>query len=64
MTPVNYTQKFETLKEKIMTNFGHTHNRLPLSKLINNLIREKWPEWVSASLKAGRLAPSAMNHQP
>ena len=64
VTPVGYARKFETLEEKIMTGFGRTHNRLPLSKLVSGLVREKWPEWVSASLEAGRLAPSAMNRQP
>ena len=64
VTPVGYARKFETLEEKIMTGFGRTHNRLPLSKLVSGLVRERWPEWVSASLEAGRLAPSAMNRQP
>lgn len=64
VTPLGYARKFETLEEKLMTGFGRTHNRIPLSKLVSGLVKEKWPEWVKASLEAARLAPSAVNRQP
>jgi len=47
-----------------MNRFGRSHNRLPLSKLVRGLLREKWPNWVNLLLEAARLAPSAANRQP
>jgi len=47
-----------------MTRFGRSHNRLPLSRLVRGLPREKWPDWVNICLEAARLAPSAANRQP
>ncbi len=64
VTPVGYARKFESLEEKLMTGFGHTHKRLPVSKLVSGLGKEKLPDWVRASLEAARLAPSAVNRQP
>jgi len=64
VTPVGYTREFESWEEKLMTGFGRHHNRLALSKLVKGLPREKWPDWVNASLEAARLAPSAANRQP
>ena len=64
VTPVGYARKFESLEEKLMTGFGRTHKRLPVSKLVSGLGKEKLPDWVRASLEAARLAPSAVNRQP
>jgi nitroreductase len=64
ITPVGYAKEFESWEEKLMTRFGRSHNRLPLSRLVRGLPREKWPNWVSVSLEAARLAPSAVNRQP
>ncbi len=64
VTPVGYARKFESLEELLMTGFGRTHKRLPISKLISGLGKEKLPDWVRASLEAARLAPSAVNRQP
>ena len=64
VTPVGYAQQSESWEEKLMTGFGRSHNRLPLSKLVRGLPREKWADWVNVSLEAARLAPSAVNRQP
>jgi nitroreductase len=64
ITPVGYARESESWEEKLMTRFGRSHNRLPLSKLVRGLPKEKWPNWVTVSLEAARLAPSAANRQP
>jgi len=64
ITPVGYAREQESWEEKLMTRFGRSHNRLPLSKLVRGLPKENWPDWVSVSLEAARLAPSAVNRQP
>jgi nitroreductase len=64
ITPVGYAQEPESWEEKLMTGFGRSHNRLPLSTLVRGLPKEKWPNWVSVSLEAARFAPSAANRQP
>jgi len=64
ITPVGYARESESWEEKVMSRFGRSHNRLPLSKLVRGLPKEEWPNWVSVSLEAARLAPSAVNRQP
>ena len=64
ITPVGYAREHESWEEKLMSRFGRSHNRLPLSKLVRGLPKEQWPNWVSVSLEAARLAPSAVNRQP
>jgi nitroreductase len=64
VTPVGYAQQSESWEERLMSRFGRSHNRLPLSKLIRGLPGEKWPDWVNVSLEGARLAPSAANRQP
>ena len=64
VTPVGYAQQSESWEERSMTRFGRSHNRLPLSKLVRGLPRERWPDWVNVSLEAAKLAPSAANCQP
>ncbi|MFC1905598.1 nitroreductase family protein [Chloroflexota bacterium] len=64
VTPVGHASKTESLEERIMTGFGRTHQRKPLSSLITGLDRSKWPDWVKTSLEAARQAPSAINRQP
>jgi len=64
ITPVGYALKSESLEGKIMTGFGRTHKRLPISTLAGGLEIDKLPEWIKASLEAARLAPSAVNRQP
>ncbi len=64
VTPVGYASRFESLVERLMTGFGLTHRRLPLSKLVNEWRADSLPEWEKVSLEAARLAPSAVNRQP
>lgn len=64
VTPIGYVCKNESLEEKLMTGFGRTHKRHPLSHLTTGLSERDWPEWVRVSLEAARLAPSAVNRQP
>jgi len=64
VTPVGYAKRFESLEEKLMTGFGHTHRRLAVSKLISRLGHDELPEWISLSIQAARYAPSAVNRQP
>jgi nitroreductase len=64
VTPVGYARRFESLEEKLMTGFGRTHRRLPVSSLIRGLGQDALPEWVRTSIQAARLAPSAVNRQP
>jgi hypothetical protein len=47
----------------LLTGFGRSHNRLPLSRLI---VGEEsgLSQWAKLSLEAARLAPSAVNRQP
>ncbi len=64
VTPVGYPAARQTLEEKIMTGFGSTHKRKPLSSLVSGTAPEKYPEWVRLALEAARLSPSAVNRQP
>ena len=64
VTPVGYGRRFESLEEKLMTGFGRTHRRVPISRLISSLTQDSLPEWIKASIQAARLAPSAVNRQP
>jgi len=64
VTPVGYARESESWGEKSMTRFARSRSRLPLSRLVTGLPREKWPDWVSICLEAARLAPSASNRQP
>ena len=64
VTPAGYAMEQETVEEKIVTGFGSTHRRKPLSALTTGLQEYDWPEWVRAALEAARLSPSAINRQP
>jgi nitroreductase len=64
VTPVGYARESESWEEKLMTRFGRSRNRLPISKLVGGLPKEQWPNWINVSLEAARLAPSAVNRQP
>jgi len=64
VTPVGYARRLESLEEKLMTGFGHTHSRLPIAKLVSELGIDELPEWARASIQSARLAPSAVNRQP
>ncbi|MFC1977055.1 nitroreductase family protein [Chloroflexota bacterium] len=64
VTPIGYAKNKPTFEEKLMTGFGLTHRRKPLSDLVIGLEESEWPKWMKASLEAARLAPSAVNRQP
>jgi len=64
VTPVGYAKEFESLEEKLMTGFGVTHRRKPLSNLATGLKAPEWSDWMRVALEAARLAPSAVNRQP
>lgn len=60
VTPVGYAAERQSVEERLMTGFGLTHRRRPLSGLVTGLEALNWPSWVEAA----RLAPSAVNRQP
>jgi nitroreductase len=64
VTPVGYRKKRHSLEERLMTGFGLTHRRRPLSGLVTGLDESAWPQWIRLALEAARLAPSAVNRQP
>ena len=64
VTPIGYAAKRHSLEERVMTGFGVTHRRRPLSGLVTGLRESEWPQWVKSALEAARLAPSAVNRQP
>ncbi len=61
VSPVGFAPEPLSFEEKIMTGFGRTHKRKPLSELISGaaLREDFWP-----ALKCARIAPSAVNRQP
>jgi nitroreductase len=64
VTPAGYAVNQETLEERVLTGFGNTHKRKPISNLVTGLSENEWPEWIRSALEAARLAPSAVNRQP
>lgn len=64
VTPVGYAAGVKSTGERLMTGFGFTHRRLPLSRLVSGPQAEAMPEWAKSSIEAARLAPSAVNRQP
>jgi len=64
VTPVGYAVERQSLEERLMTGFGWTHRRRPLSTMVTGLKEAVWPEWTKAALEAARVAPSAVNRQP
>ena len=64
LTPIGYAKERASVKENIMTGFGWTHRRKPLSKLVTGIQEEGWHGWTRSALEAAILAPSATNRQP
>jgi len=64
VTPVGYATPRLSFEEKLLTGFGRTHRRKPLSDLVIGLEQTEWPRWIRAALESARLAPSAVNRQP
>ena len=61
---IGYAKERESLEERMMTGFGWTHRRKPLSDLVIGFEGVDYPQWVLSALNAARLAPSAVNRQP
>ena len=64
VTPVGYAPEHPSMGERLMTGFGWTHRRKPLSSMVVGLKEADWPEWVKGALEVARIAPSAINRQP
>ncbi|TEB15230.1 hypothetical protein Psfp_02267 [Pelotomaculum sp. FP] len=64
ITPIGYPVKELSFEEKMMAGFGRNHKRKPLGELVLGDSKESWPGWVTESLEAARLSPSAVNRQP
>ena len=64
VTPVGYTPDNFSMEEKIMTGFGRTHRRKPMSELVTGLDQGESSHWIKTALEAARVAPSAVNRQP
>lgn len=64
ITAIGYAKTKESIEERLMTGFGWTHRRKPLSDLVVGLNEVEYPPWILSALKAARLAPSAVNRQP
>lgn len=64
VTPIGHATEDWSLEERIMTGFGRTHKRKPLTEMVTGLEEIKWPMWMKEALEAARLAPSAVNRQP
>ena len=64
VTPVGYARSGESFSEKLITGFGRTHRRLPVSRLVSGVGCDELSQWVRAAIQAARLAPSAVNRQP
>jgi nitroreductase len=64
IAPFGYARTKQTFQERLVTGFGLTHRRKPLSQMVIGIKEPEWPKWMKASLEAARLAPSAVNRQP
>lgn len=64
VTPIGYASEDWSLEERIMTGFGGSHRRKPLTELVTGLRKPEWPLWMKEALEAARCAPSAVNRQP
>ncbi len=64
ISPVGYPLVRQSLEEKLLTGFGRTHKRKPLSSMVSGAAAYGQPEWIMTALEAARLAPSAVNRQP
>lgn len=61
---IGYAKERESIEERVMTGFGWTHRRKPLTELMIGSERLDYSQWVQSALNAARLAPSAVNRQP
>jgi hypothetical protein len=61
VTPIGYSEREMTAKDKLYRTFAGSHKRKLLVKIAEGPIAERWQE---KALEAARLAPSAANRQP
>lgn len=64
VTPVGYADKNYSAPEKLMKLFTSSRKRKELDELCDGIPQNEWSEWITTSLEAARLAPSAVNLQP
>lgn len=64
VSPLGYPLAEKTLGEKVISGFGRSHKRKPLTEFVNGVSEENWPVWLKSALEAVRIAPSATNRQP
>lgn len=62
--PAGYAADKASFEEKLLTGFGQTHRRKPLSSLVTGVPEMEWPAWIRTALTTARVAPSAVNRQP
>jgi len=62
--PIGHAPRDWSFEERLMTGFGRTHKRKPLSKLLKEGEDERLSSWAREAIEAARLAPSAVNRQP
>ncbi len=62
--PLGHAPDVWTFEERLMTGFGRTHKRKPLTSLLENGDEEQLAGWLKEAIEAARVAPSAVNRQP
>jgi nitroreductase len=61
VTPIGYTEKGFSLKEKFYSVAAGSLKKKPLEEIVEGTVSEKWQE---KAIEAARIAPSASNRQP
>ena len=64
VTPLGYSVREYTFEERLLSGFGRSHKRRPLTELTTGLEPNRRPDWINSALVVARLAPSAVNRQP
>ncbi|MCT8138154.1 nitroreductase family protein [Anaerobacillus sp. CMMVII] len=61
--PIGHARKNLSLTEKMMNQVGDYHKRKSVDEIVEGLAQEDWPAWISSSVRAASLSPSAYNRQ-
>jgi nitroreductase len=61
VTPIGYTEKGFSFKEKFYSGAARSPKKKPLEKIVEGNVPEPWQE---KAIEAARIAPSATNRQP
>jgi nitroreductase len=64
VSPIGFPIESSPFDERMLSGFGRSHKRKPISELVSGLPEKEWPDWTREALEAARLAPSAYNRQP